>query len=35
MAVIKLPKWTEKIPNKDEMYADSWIGTALVSYKKI
>ena len=30
MTVIKLPKWTEKIPNKNEMYADFWIGTSLV-----
>ena len=34
MVVIKLPKWTEKIPNKNEMYVDFWIGTALVKMQE-
>ena len=34
MSVVKLPEWTEKIPNKDEMYADFWIGTALVKMQE-
>jgi hypothetical protein len=34
MTVIKLPKWTEKIPNKNEMYADFWIGTSLIKMQE-
>ena len=34
MAVTKLPEWTDKIPNKDEMYADFWLGTALVKMQE-
>ena len=34
MAVVKLPEWTDKIPNKDEMYADFWLGTTLVKMQE-
>ncbi len=34
MAVAKLPKWTDNVPNKDEMYVDFWIGTALVKMQE-
>jgi len=34
MAITKLPKWTEEIPNKDEMYTNFWIGTALVKMQE-
>ena len=34
MTIAKLPRWTEEIPNKDEMYADFWIATALVKMQE-
>ena len=30
MAIAKMPKWTDEVANKDEMYANFWIGTAMV-----
>lgn len=30
MRVNRLPKWVEEIPNRDEMYVDFWLSTALV-----